>query len=193
MLNETEDTRNSQDKTFQFADHTAPFGVGRWVHTHPCVKSNSHNCAPVSTTMLACCPNGRARQNFPRDPQKPYQLRDPPPFNGNNGEDSRLDGTSRTDLPSDHSNPPHRRTRQACLDRRPSPGSSPADHYHDAHASPTTRTHRHPALARLPPHRVLRLYTTHLRLGSQLVTRSAARRPPRAGRQLLEGVRSRSI
>ena len=36
---------------------------------------------------------------------------------------------------------------QACLDRRPSPVSNPADHYHHTHASPTTRTHRHRALS----------------------------------------------
>ena len=42
--------------------------------------------------------------------------------------------------------PQHRRTSQACLDRRPSPVSSPADHHHNTHASPTTRTHRHPGL-----------------------------------------------
>ena len=32
------------------------------------------------------------------------------------------------------------------LARQPSPVSSPADRYHNTHASPTTRTHRHPAL-----------------------------------------------
>ena len=117
-------------------------------------------CAPVSTTMLACCPNGRARQNFPRDPQKPYQLRDPPPFNGNNGEDRQIG----RDL-SDHSNPPHRRTRQACLDRRPSPGSSPAAPLpqHPRVTHPTARTRAQSPcshLARHPPHRVLRLCTT---------------------------------
>ena len=86
-------------------------------------------------------------------PPKTLSTQRPPPH-------SRFGRYSRTDLPSDHSNPPHRRTRQACLDRRPSPVSSPA------HTTTTTPT-RHPPhartvthLARHPPHRVLRLCTT---------------------------------
>ena len=91
-------------------------------------------------------------------PPKTLSTQRPPPH-------SRFGRYSRTDLPSDHSNPPHRRTRQACLDRRPSPGSSPAAPLpqHPRVTHPTARTRaRSPCshLARHPPHRVLRLCTT---------------------------------
>ena len=75
-------------------------------------------------------------------PPKTLSTQRPPPH-------SRFGRYSRTDLPSDHSNPPHRRTRQACLDRRPARGRARPHHYHNTHASPTrphARAHRHPAL-----------------------------------------------
>ena len=88
-------------------------------------------------------------------PPKTLSTQRPPPH-------SRFGRYSRTDLPSDHSNPPHRRTRQACLDRRAKPCFEPGRPLpqhprvtHHTHA-PSPCSH----LARHPPHRVLRLCTT---------------------------------
>ena len=73
------------------------------------------------------------------------------------------------------------RTRQACLDRQPSPVSSPAERYHNTHASPTTRTHRHPALTSRGIHHIecSPLHLCHLTFAPPLLHLSATACAPR--------------
>ena len=75
---------------------------------------------------------------------------------------------------------------QPCFEPpRPTTTTTPHSVTHHTHA-PSPCSH----LARHPPHRVLRLYTTHLRLGSQLLTRPRGTEADVAlDGQLLEGVR----
>ena len=106
-------------------------------------------CAPVSTTMLACCPNGRASE-FQRDPPKTLSTQRPPPHS-----------TVTTARTADWTGPLGQISRQTtrtlridALARRASTagqarGRARPHHYHNTHASPTrphARAHRHPAL-----------------------------------------------
>ena len=99
------------------------------------VQVKQPQCAPVSTIML---PRGARGSTGP--PRALSTQRPPPQFKSNIEVVQIWTGLS-TDLPSDPAS-----THSPGVPRPPSPGSSPADHCHDTHASPTTRTDRHPAL-----------------------------------------------
>ena len=91
MLNQTEDTRNSQDKTLQ-SDHTAPLAPDEGcAHASACERvEHSHNAPVVSTTMLPQSARGSNARDMDQlvclsvcldqlEPPKCKSNRDPPP------------------------------------------------------------------------------------------------------------------
>ena len=105
---------------------------------HTCPSQTATVRPRVSTIML---PRGAScHEGLHGTPHRFINSETPPPFKSNIEVVQIWTGLS-TDLPSDPAS-----THSPGVPRPPSPGSSPADHCHDTHASPTTRTDRHPAL-----------------------------------------------
>ena len=150
------------------------------------VACKEHVNTQVNTVLLAyhTCPSQTAtvrprehhhaatrREGLHGTPQGFINSETPPPFKSNIEVVQIWTGLS-TDLPSDPAS-----THSPGVPRPPSPGSSPADHCHDTHASPTTRTDRHPALTSRGIHHIE--CTTHLSSAPRRLHFSATALHPR--------------